>query len=95
MSRGLPERSHSRPAPPLRGAGSAQPIRGVRRDVIGEESLVDPLPIPPHKGGGESERPASCTISEAVLAAARLLRQAGIETPELDARLLLLAMRRA
>jgi release factor glutamine methyltransferase len=88
---GLPERSHSRPAPPLRGSriGAADPS-GVRRDVIGEESLVGPPSLSlPHKGGGESERPASCTISEAVLAAARLLRQAGIETPELDARLLL------
>jgi release factor glutamine methyltransferase len=40
----------------------------------------------PRKGGGESERQ---TLSEAALAAARRFRKAGIEAPELDARLLL------
>jgi release factor glutamine methyltransferase len=87
---GLPERSHSLPAPPLRGSriGAADP-RGVRRDVIGEESLLGPPSLAlPHKGGGESE-PGFQTMVRAVVGAARLLRQAGIETPELDARLLL------
>jgi release factor glutamine methyltransferase len=88
---GSPERSHALPAPPLRGSriGAADP-RGVRRDVIGEESLVGPPSLSlPHKGGGESERPGLQTMVGAVVGAARLLRQAGIETPELDARLLL------
>jgi release factor glutamine methyltransferase len=88
---GLPERSHSLPAPPLRGSriGAADP-RGVRRGSTDEASLVQPPSLAlPLKGGGESERPGLQTMVGAVVGAARLLRQAGIETPELDARLLL------
>jgi release factor glutamine methyltransferase len=87
----LPERFHLHPAPPLRGSriGAADP-RGVRRDVIGEAPRVDPPSLSlPHKGGGESKWPGSSTIGEASLAAARLLREARIAAPELDARLLL------
>jgi release factor glutamine methyltransferase len=87
-----PERCHSHPAPPLRGSriGAADP-RGVRRDVIeATDSLVQPPSLAlPLKWGGESERPGSRTPREAALAAARAFREAGIETPELDARLLL------
>jgi release factor glutamine methyltransferase len=86
-----PERSHSLPAPPLWRSriGVADP-RGVRRDEVDEESLVKPPSLSlPHKGGGESARPSPQTLNDAFLAAARLLRQAGITTPELDARLLL------
>ena len=86
----LPERSTLLPAPPLRGSriGDADP-RGVRRDVV-EESLVQPPSLSlPLKGGGESERQSRRTLSEASLAAARLLREARIAAPELDARLLL------
>ena len=87
----LPERFHLFPAPPLRGSriGAADP-GGVRRDATDNESSIQPPSLSlPLKGGGESERSASCPIGEVSLAAARLLRQTGIETPELDARLLL------
>jgi release factor glutamine methyltransferase len=80
----LPKRSPLHPAPPLRGSriGAADP-RGVRR-----ESSVRPASLA-RKGGGESERSDSSPLSEASLAAARLLREASIVAPELDARLLL------
>ena len=80
-----PERSHSPPAPPLRGSriGAADP-RGVRREL----SVGPPSLSLPRKGGGESERRGSGTVGEG-LAAARLLREARIAAPELDARLLL------
>jgi release factor glutamine methyltransferase len=87
----LPERSNLHPAPPLRGSriGAADP-RGVRRDVTDEASLVEPRSLSlPRKGGGESQRPGSGTIGAAVLEATRLLREAMIAAPELDARLLL------
>jgi release factor glutamine methyltransferase len=87
----LPERSRLHPAPPLRGSriGAADP-RGVRRGVIDEASLVEPPSLSlPRKGGGESDRRGSGTIGKAVLGAARLLREARIAAPELDARLLL------
>ena len=82
----LPKRSHSFPAPPLRGSriGAADP-RGVMREL----SVRPPSLSLPRKGGGEGERWGSGTIGEAVLAAARLLREARIAAPALDARLLL------
>ncbi len=88
----LPERPHSLLAPPLRGSriGEADP-RGVRRAVIEamDSSIEPPSLALPLKGGGESKWQSLRTRGEAFVAAARLLRQAGIATPELDARLLL------
>lgn len=76
-----PERSRLQPAPPV-----ADP-RGVRRQVRTTASVIDPPSLAlPLKGGGERRGP---TLREAFLAAAWALREAGIETPELDARLLL------
>ncbi|WP_414675663.1 peptide chain release factor N(5)-glutamine methyltransferase [Methyloceanibacter sp.] len=43
----------------------------------------------PSPGGGENKRPAPQTLREAFVSAADQLREAGIEAPELDARLLL------
>ena len=87
----LSERSHILPAPPFKGSriGAADP-RGVRRDVKAMDSAVEPpTQNQPHKGGGDSKRPRLRTLGEATLAAARLLREARIAAPELDARLLL------
>ena len=54
------------------------------------DSLVEPPSLAlPLKGGGESKRPALRTRGEAFAVAARAFREAGIETPELDARLLI------
>lgn len=88
----LPARSHALPATPLRGSriGAADP-RGVEREPIEalDPSIGPPFLALPLKGGGESKRPDVLTRSEAFASAARLLRQASIDTPELDARLLL------
>jgi release factor glutamine methyltransferase len=83
----LPEQSHSLPAPPLRGSriGEADP-RGVGCKPIepAESPLRPPSLAFPLKGGHGLQ-----TLGEAFVAAARAFRDAGIETPELDARLLL------
>jgi release factor glutamine methyltransferase len=73
-----PESSPVLPAPPLRGSriGAADP-RGVRREEVREGPLLQEPSLQ-----GETKR-------QAVTAAARLLRQGGAETPELDARLLI------
>jgi release factor glutamine methyltransferase len=88
----LPESSRTLSAPPLRGSriGAADP-RGVRDEAI---EATDPLYQPPslarpRKGGGDSKQQASCSRRQAFAAAVRLLREAEVETPELDARLLL------
>ncbi len=79
-----PERSRLHPAPPLGESkiGAADP-RGVRHEEVRDESLTHPPSLAlPLKGGVDSTR-------QTVQAAARALREGGIETPELDARLLL------
>jgi release factor glutamine methyltransferase len=43
----------------------------------------------PHKGGGERQPRARCSLRQAFIEATQSLRRGGIETPELDARLLL------
>ena len=53
------------------------------------ESFVRPPSLSlPHKGGGESETLIPQSLQQAFVAAAQILRQGGIDTPELDARLL-------
>ena len=86
----LPKQSQLHPAPPLRGSriGAADPRR-VGRDANAMDFVEPPSLSLPHKGGGESKRPGSSTLSDASLNAARLLREARIAAPELDARLLL------
>jgi release factor glutamine methyltransferase len=86
----LPEQSHSLPAPPLRGSriGEADP-RGVRREPLETAASSLGPPSLPLTGGGESKRQGLKTLGEAFAAGARMLRQAKVETPELDARLLL------
>jgi release factor glutamine methyltransferase len=87
----LPEHSCELLAPPLRGSriGEADP-RGVTEEVIETtSSLRQPPSLSlPLKGGGENELRATRSMRQAFVTAARRLRQAGIETPELDARLL-------
>lgn len=78
-------------APPLRGSriGHADP-RGVSELAETAESAASPpTPSLPLKGGGDKVLPAPCSIRQAFIETARVLRQAGIETPELDARVLL------
>ncbi len=101
----LPEPSCWLLAPRLRGSriGEADP-RGVTEEAIETTerqppSLSLPLTCPGEaeaaslrrrqEGGGESKRGASRSVRQAFVEAASVLRQAGIETPELDARLLL------
>lgn len=88
----LPEQSHSLPAFPLRGSriGKADP-RGVGCEPIetAESSLGPSSLALSLKGGGKSMWQGLETLGEAFVAAARAFREAGIETPELDARLLL------
>jgi release factor glutamine methyltransferase len=70
--------------PPCGGARSR--TSRVRRGV--NDSQPPSLSLP-HKGGGESLPRPSHSIREACVQAASILRQAGIATPELDARALL------
>lgn len=85
----LPERSNDLFAPPLRGSriGDADP-RGVAELERTAEPAASPTSLS-LKRGGENVLPAPCSIRQAFVEAARTLREAGIETPELDARLLL------
>lgn len=85
-----PEHSRSLPAPPLRGSriGNADP-REVSADAGDAESMEPPSLSLPLKGGGESKEQRPQTRFEVMVAAARLFREAGMETPELDARVLL------
>lgn len=87
----LPERPHEHPAPPLRGSriGAADP-RGVPA-CAGSAEMVDHPPSLslPRKGGGEGLLQGPRTTGGAFLAATRAMRASGLETPELDARLLL------
>jgi release factor glutamine methyltransferase len=54
------------------------------------ESLHQPPSLSlPHKGGGENSPLAYSSIQEAFIQAVRILSEAGLDTPELDARLLL------
>jgi release factor glutamine methyltransferase len=77
------------PLPPCGGARSRSSRE--RRGVNGATTFcMEPPSLSlPHKGGGESSLRASHSIQDAFVAAASVLRQAGIKTPELDARLLL------
>jgi release factor glutamine methyltransferase len=88
----LPEHSGWLLAPPLRGSriGEADP-RGVTEEVIETtDSLHQPPSLSlPLEGGGESKLRAPRSMQQAFVEAACVLRQAGIETPELDARLLI------
>ena len=93
MSDGLlPEHCGDPPAPPLRGSriGEADP-RGVETPAVETNSSISEPPSLslPHKGGGERKRHGRQSLQAAFVAAADRLRKAGIETPELDARLLL------
>ena len=87
----LPEHPRSLLAPPLRGSriGKADP-RGVT-EVVGTTDSKDTPPSLslPLKGGGESKLRSPCSVQEAFVAAVHVFREAGIATPELDARLLL------
>jgi release factor glutamine methyltransferase len=88
----LPERSHLRLAPPLRGSrnGEADPRGVTERSADATFALDEPPSLSlPRKGGVENEPRVPCTFQQAFVAAASALRAAGIETPELDARLLL------
>ena len=87
----LPERSNDLFAPPLRGSriGEADP-RGVAELARPAEPAASPPSLSlPLKGGGDSMLPAPCSIRQAFVETAQRLREAGIETPELDARVLL------
>ena len=101
---GEPERSSLHPAPPLRGSrlGAADP-RGVRphttslpgltrqsRGACSEPVALDAgLKAGHDDGGGGGGESKPQTLSEASLAAARLLREASMASPELDSRRLL------
>jgi len=87
----LPEHSGWLLAPPLRGSriGDADP-RGVAEEVETTDCLGEPPSLSlPRKGGGESELVIPPSLQQAFVEAAQILRQGGIATPELDARLLL------
>ena len=69
--------------------GQCSPLPGGERSrearVRGIQTFPDPSPQPsPLWGEGEG-----CSVRRAFIESARVLRQAGIDTPELDARLLL------
>ncbi len=88
----VPEHCSDLPAPPVRGCriGAADP-RGVNAPAVETKSstCAPPSLSLPHEGGGESLPLPSRSIREAFTEAVSVLREAGIETPELDARLLL------
>jgi release factor glutamine methyltransferase len=92
MADGLRQHFGWLPTPPLRGSriGEADP-----RGVAEQQALSlrpTPLPSPPPQGGrGEQTAPHATGLSvrHAFVAAASVLRDAGIETPELDARFML------
>lgn len=91
MAESFPERSNSLFALPLRGSGigDADP-RGVTEGIETTASLNEaPSLSLPLKGGGESELRAFPSIRQAFVSAVQVFREAGIETPELDARLLI------
>jgi len=93
MSDGLlPEHCGDLPAPPLRGSriGEADP-RGVETPAVETKSSISEPPSLSlaHKGGAEDKRHGRQSLQDAFVAAADRLREAGIETAELDARLLL------
>jgi release factor glutamine methyltransferase len=88
----FPEHCGDLPAPPLRGSriGEADP-RGVNATAVKTESstCAPPSLSLPHKGGGESSVHTPGSIQQSFVWASGVLRAAGMETPELDARLLL------
>ncbi len=82
MGDDVPEPINSRPAPPLRGSTRAS-WRAEGGEPLSESVLEPPSLTLPLKGGGD------WSLQQAFASAARTLREAGVETPELDARLLL------
>jgi release factor glutamine methyltransferase len=72
---------------PLPPCGGARAPFGARRGVNRASYVVEPPSLSlPHKGGGESK---AQSLQQMSAVTARILREAGIETAELDARLLL------
>ena len=84
----LPETIRSPLAPPLRGSTRAT-WRAEGGETPSESFVETPLPDPPPQGGRGELAAARNTLRQAFMQAAGRLREAGIDTPELDARLLL------
>ena len=84
----LLETFRSRLAPPLRG--NTRATRRAEGDMPFNQSCLEPTSLTlPLKEGGECELLALSSVRQAFIWAVRRLREAGIETPELDTRLLL------